>query len=86
MNESLAAACNEFEQIVLAGMLRSAGIGRSNGADPASGNADDDTASSPSESNAYSELFVQALSGALERAGGLGISRTLRAALGKRLR
>jgi hypothetical protein len=81
MNESLASACSEFEQFLLAGMLRSAGFGRpiemDGGTEPGSAFA------SSGESEAVAQLFVQALAGALERAGGIGVARGLQSALGK---
>jgi hypothetical protein len=81
MNESLASACGEFEQFLLAGMLRSAGIGRPVETD--GGSEAGFAFASSGESEAVSQLFVQALAGALERAGGIGIARGLQSALGK---
>ena len=77
MSESLAAACGQFEQVILADMLRSAGLGKPvevdlDAADGSEQSAGDD---------AVRQLFVQALSGALERAGGFGLRRSLSAAL-----
>jgi len=82
MRESLAAACGQFEQVILADMLRTAGVGKS-----AASNADDDGSgdgerlSTTSSDDAFQQLVVQALSGALERAGGIGLQGALRSAL-----
>lgn len=81
MNESLASACGEFEQFLLAGMLRSARVGR-----PIESQDDSDAgigSDTSAQSDAVSQLFVQALAGALERAGGIGIARNLGAFFGK---
>ena len=83
MSESLDAACGQFEQIILAQMLRTAGIGRH---DASSAAIEDDagdgfTAESPSGDDAFSQLVVQSLAGAIERAGGIGLKPSLVAAL-----
>jgi len=76
MNHSLHEACAQFEQVMLAGMLQTAGFGRAMLADA---DADDDT--NPSNSAAASDLeqhvFIVALSGAIERAGGIGFAQFL---------
>jgi hypothetical protein len=86
MNESLAAACNEFEQILLAGMLRCAGAGRVFTQPLDASDESGDAAQTDGRSSAYDELFIRALAGAVERAGGIGIAATLRSALGNRQR
>lgn len=79
MSESLQAACGEFEQIIIAQMLRSAGFGR--GSDVTSDDGGNVSADSVAGNDAVQQLFVQALSGALERAGGIGLQRSLYAAM-----
>jgi hypothetical protein len=86
MSESLHALCDQFEQMLLAGMLRSAGFGKSGTAKSGATDIDTDgssTSDAPpaSDPNAFQELVVQALSGAIERAGGVGLARRLAAAL-----
>jgi hypothetical protein len=81
MSESLARACAEFEQIMLAQMLRTAGIAKRSriGGDDDDADAD----STRDRDDAFSQLLVQALSGALERAGGIGLARSLHDALAR---
>lgn len=82
MSESLAAACGQFEQVILTGMLRAAGIGRDAGSDEASVADDDDSeAAKRSGDDAFSQLVVESLAGAVERAGGIGLRPALLAAL-----
>lgn len=85
MSRSLDAACAQFEQCIIADMLRSAGIGKSIALPDgdAGAGAGEDASVSPLDAgtDAASQLFVQALSGALERAGGIGLQRALRRAL-----
>jgi hypothetical protein len=83
MRESLAAACGRFEQFILADMLRTAGIGKSGDVtgDDAGAENDDAIVSARSSDDAFQQLVVQALSGALESAGGIGLRRTLLDAL-----
>jgi Rod binding domain-containing protein len=76
MRESLSAACGQFEQVILAQMLRTAGIGTMRTIQ--TGDADDSGDRAGGE--AYEQLFVQALASALERAGGIGLQRALRSA------
>jgi hypothetical protein len=80
MRESLAAACGQFEQVILADMLRTAGIGKSGaiGSDDADTTDEDATVDARSSDDAFQQLVVQALSGALESAGGIGLQRALR--------
>jgi hypothetical protein len=78
MSESLDAACGEFEQVILSTMLRTAGVGRVSNV---SSNGDDDEAEPHAVSDAFQQLVVQALSGAIERAGGIGLRRALASAL-----
>jgi len=78
MSESLDAACGEFEQVILGNMLRTAGVGRAH--DIAS-NGDEDDAQPRAVSDAFQQLVVQALSVAIERAGGFGLRRALTSAL-----
>jgi hypothetical protein len=78
MSESLEAACGEFEQVILATMLRTAGVGRVR---DMSSNGNDDDAEPHAVSDAFQQLVVQALSGAIERAGGIGMRRALASAL-----
>jgi hypothetical protein len=80
MRESLAAACGQFEQVILADMLRTAGIGKSSavGGDDTDSPDEDATMGSRSSDDAFQQLVVQALSGALESAGGIGLQRSLR--------
>jgi hypothetical protein len=80
MRESLAAACGQFEQVILADMLRTAGIGKSGaiGSDDADTTDEDSTMDARSSDDAFQQLVVQALSGALESAGGIGLQRALR--------
>lgn len=80
MRESLAAACGQFEQVILADMLRTAGIGKSGAVDSDGTDATDEdaTAGARSGDDAFQQLVVQALSGALESAGGIGLRRALR--------
>lgn len=68
LNSGLAASCQQFEQLLLADILRSAG---GQGAD-----ADEGERIDP-----YCDMFAQALAGAVERAGGIGIARSLAAAI-----
>ena len=68
MNDGLAASCQQFEQLLLADILRSSGR--------QSDEADDGERIDP-----YCDLFAQALAGAVERAGGVGIASRLAAAL-----
>jgi hypothetical protein len=80
MRESLAAACGQFEQVILADMLRTAGIGKSGAVggddtDAADGGA---SANARSGDDAFQQLVAQALSGALESAGGIGLQRAFR--------
>jgi hypothetical protein len=79
MSESLDAACGRFEQLILAQMLRSAGLGRSTSQEDPDA---DDSANANAVGDGAQQLFVQALSGALERAGGIGLRRALDASLG----
>ena len=79
MSESLDAACARFEQLILAQMLRTAGLGRSSATNETDGDA---SANASASDDAAQQLFVQALSGALERAGGIGLRRELDAAFG----
>ena len=65
MSESLNAACGQFEQIILAQMLRTAGIGRTTSDDAENGD------------DAFSQLVVVSLASAVERAGGLGLGSSL---------
>lgn len=77
MRESLAAACGQFEQFILADMLRTAGIGKSAGVgtdEPDDANGAE-TGGMRSSDDAFQQLVVQALSGALESAGGIGLQR-----------
>ena len=82
MNESLAAACGQFEQVMLGEMLRSAEFVRSRShdvdedADPPFGSAD--------TNDAFAQLLTQALAAAVERAGGIGLRARLASALGGR--
>ena len=76
MNESLEAACGRFEQVILGQMLRTAGIGRTTSDD----GDDDDARSAQSGDDAFSQLVVQSLAGAIERAGGIGLRPALVAA------
>ena len=79
MRESLAAACGQFEQVILADMLRTAGIGKSGAVGSDDTGADSDaTVDARSGDDAFQQLVVQALSGALESAGGIGLQRALR--------
>jgi len=68
LNSGLAASCQQFEQLLLADILRSAGR--------QSGDADSSERIDP-----YCDMFAQALAGAIERAGGIGIASSLAAAL-----
>ena len=79
MSESLAAACGQFEQVILADMLRTAGIGKS--AAVSIDEDDDEIPATPASDDAFQQLVVQALSGALERAGGIGLQNALRSSL-----
>ena len=84
MNESLAAACGQFEQVMVAGMLRSASFARPPVADQ-DDDADGDSAAfgaNPS-SDAFTQLMTQALANAVERAGGIGLRAHLIAALAR---
>jgi hypothetical protein len=80
MNESLAAACGEFEQVVLAGMLRSAAFG-GNAKIDTSDDDDADRTEPSATTDAFSQLMTQALAGAVERAGGIGLRANLLKAL-----
>lgn len=82
MSESLEAACGQFEQVILAQMLRAADIGRNDDLSTASGDdeVDDAAARSSSGDDAFSQLVVQSLAGAIERAGGIGLRSSLAAA------
>jgi hypothetical protein len=79
MNESLAAACGEFEQVLLAGMLRSASFARPPAAE--STEDGDDVPVGGGSSDAFAELMTQAIATAVERAGGVGLRANLVAAL-----
>ena len=85
MRDGLQAACGQFEQIMLAQMLRTAGIGNAatltfDESDDGDGPSDGGTQTQTGR-DAFAQLVVQALSGALERAGGVGIRKILTAAL-----
>lgn len=84
MKESLIEACSEFEQLLLAGMLRSAaGSIASTAKSDAEDTAESGFAAMPrEESEGYTQLFAQALAGAIERAGGVGVARMLATAAG----
>lgn len=90
MSDSLDAACGQFEQIIVGQMLRTAGFGGSThagaaaAADAAAGAADDTFDDGNSSGDAFSQLIVEALANAIERAGGIGLRRSLAAALAKR--
>lgn len=79
VNESLAAACGQFEQTILTTMLASAGVNRPRSTQ----DADDDGAfaASAESADAFAQLIAQALASAVERAGGLGLRAHLLAAL-----
>ena len=79
MNESLAAACGQFEQSILTTMLTSANIGRTSQEDP--DDADAPFAQSGERRDAFAQLVAQSLAQAVERAGGLGLRAHLLAAL-----
>lgn len=84
MSESLEAACGQYEQVTLAAMLRTAGVGRAAGTDPTS--VDDDPDAPPPvdpSGDAFSQLVVQSLAGAIERAGGIGLRRALARTIGR---
>ena len=89
MSDSLDAACGQFEQIIIGQMLRTAGFGSpcaalsSSGDGAADAGADDAFEDSPGGSDAFSQLIVQSLANAIERAGGIGLRRSLFAALAK---
>ena len=76
MNESLRAACGQFEQLLVGQMLRTADTSGRFRIDE-----DEDAASQQDDRSAFDQLLEQALSLALERAGGIGLSRSLFAAL-----
>ena len=78
MSESLDAACGQFEQVILGQMLHTAGIGRHE-SPPASDDdmTDDGAPPSPAGDDAFSQLVVQSLAGAIERAGGIGLKSSL---------
>lgn len=81
MRESLAAACGQFEQSILAQMLQTA-FGSVNAR--CQENVDDDVGSTAGASqNAFSQLIAQALASAIERAGGIGLRQTLLHALAR---
>ena len=90
MSESLEAACGQFEQVILAQMLRTAGIGRSGVADPSADpdvdGDDDDAGRSSASDDAFSQLVTQSLAGAVERAGGIGLKADLLAAAERQTR
>jgi len=78
VSESLDAACGQFEQVILGLMLRTAGIGRHEALPASDDDASDDcTPASPAGDDAFSQLVVQSLAGAIERAGGIGLKRSL---------
>ena len=89
MSDSLDAACGQFEQIIIGQMLRTAGFGGSPYAkaagveDAAADDADDTFDDRSCSGDAFSQLVVQALANAIERAGGIGLRRSLAAALAK---
>ena len=81
VNESLAAACGQFEQTILSSMLASAGVSRSRSTQDADDD-DEGAFAAPAESaDAFAQLVAQALASAVERAGGLGLRAHLLAAL-----
>lgn len=77
MSESLDAACGQFEQMILGQMLRTAGIGRHAAPSTSDDTPEDPTLGSSSGEDAFSQLVVQSLAGAIERAGGIGLKRSL---------
>lgn len=78
MSESLDAACGQFEQVILGQMLHTAGIGRHESPPVDDDDAADDSAPpSPAGDDAFSQLVVQSLAGAIERAGGIGLKSSL---------
>jgi len=92
MSDSLDAACGQFEQVIIGQMLRTAGFGgsraavSSRGGDAADDGAEDSFEDSAAGSDAFSALIVQSLANAIERAGGIGLRRSLVAALAKERR
>jgi len=84
MRDGLQAACGQFEQIMLAQMLRTAGIGNAVTLkldEPDADGAGDGEPEVQVGGDAFAQLVVQALSGALESAGGIGIRKMLTATL-----
>jgi hypothetical protein len=78
VSESLESACGQFEQVILGQMLRTAGIARHETPAAKDDDASDDSASmSPTGDDAFSQLVVQSLAGAIERAGGIGLKSSL---------
>ena len=78
MSESLDAACGQFEQVILGQMLYTAGVGRHESPLPSDDDASDcGTPTSPAGDDAFSQLVVQSLAGAIERAGGIGLKSSL---------
>lgn len=70
-------ACVEFERTLIRDMLTSAGFGRAGNARFEAPDDSDDRLDSSFEETTAQSLFVEALSEALERAGGLGFARKL---------
>lgn len=78
MSESLDAACGQFEQVILGQMLHTAGIGRHESPPASDDDASDcSTPTSPAGDDAFSQLIIQSLAGAIERAGGIGLKSSL---------
>ncbi|MBC5824259.1 MAG: hypothetical protein GIW99_03705 [Candidatus Eremiobacteraeota bacterium] len=80
MSADVAALCGGFEEIILRGMLTSAGMGRSAPEDPDADGDGDSSPQAPADGDMQS-LFVGALASAIERSGGLGLGRALQSTL-----
>ncbi len=72
----LSALCGQFEAAMLREILTSAGLGRR-----ISFNTDTDAGAVEHFDDGSQALFVEALAGAIVRAGGVGIGRALTSAL-----
>lgn len=75
MDDRLSAACGAFEQQVISGFLRP--TTGTKAADDAPTTDDDDASGRDETADAFSQLVTQALAGAIERAGGIGLRASL---------
>ncbi len=79
MSDSLDAACAQFEQVMIGQMLRTAAF--ASPAETGDDSEDDSGGAGIGRQTAFDQLMTQALSAAIERAGGIGLRHRLATAL-----